>query len=120
METGGAAAESAPPSVRRVPRLGDNAVGSADWRAASVATSAWRSTHKPAGRQQMTPSDRPYERTKKRCVGSLDGMAVYFVGSRVGFHLAIEYSPGEFHRLSEPDHLRFKRQSRIEGHHYEQ
>jgi len=85
-----------------------------------MATGARKSMHKPVDLQQMTPSDRPHERTKKRCVGSLDGMAVYFVGSRVGFHLVIEYSPGEFHRLSESDHLRFKRQSRIEGHHYEQ
>ena len=63
----------------------------------------------------MTQSDRLYEKAKKRCVGSLDHAAVYFIGSCVGFHLAVEYSPGEFRRLSDIDHLRFKRQSRIEG-----
>ena len=68
----------------------------------------------------MAQSDRLYEQTKKRCVGSLDDAAVYFVGSCMGFHLAIECSPGEFRRLSEIDHLRFKRQSRIKGLHYGQ
>jgi len=63
----------------------------------------------------MTPSDRLYEKAKKRCVGSLDDEAVYFVGSRMGFHLAVEYSPGEFRKLSETEHLRFRQQSRIEG-----
>jgi hypothetical protein len=84
-----------------------------------VVTHARHSMNKQAARQQMAPSDRLYERAKKRCVGSLDDEAVYFVGSGMGFHLAIEYSPGEFRRLSEPDHLRFKLQSRINGHHYE-
>ena len=73
------------------------------------------SMHKQAVRQQMTQSDNLYEKAKKRCVGSLDDDAVYFVGSRTSFHLAIEYSPGEFRRLSETEHLRFKRQSRVEG-----
>lgn len=63
----------------------------------------------------MTQTDRQYQNAKKRCVGSLDEVAVYFVGSCVGFHLAIEDSPGEFRRLSESEHLRFKRQSRIKG-----
>ncbi len=84
-----------------------------------MVTHARRSTDKQAARQEMTLSDRLHESAKKRRVGSLDDEAVYFVGSGMGFHLAIEYSPGEFRRLSEPDHLRFKLQSRIEGHHYE-
>jgi hypothetical protein len=63
----------------------------------------------------MKQPDRPCEKIAKRCVGSLDDEAVYFVGSRVGFHLAVECSPGELRRLSEAEHLRFKRQSRIEG-----
>jgi len=56
-----------------------------------------------------------YEKAKKRCVGFLDGKAVYFVGSNTSFHLAIECPPGELRRLSETEHLRFKQQSRIEG-----
>jgi len=67
---------------------------------------------------QMTRSDCPIERTRKRCVGSLDDEAVYFVGSRTSFYLVIEFSPGRFRRLSDTEHLRFKRQSRIEGIHY--
>lgn len=63
----------------------------------------------------MTISDHSCEKAKKRCVGTLDGDAVYFVGSRVGFHLAIEDSAGEFRRLSESEHVRFKRQSQIKG-----
>ncbi len=65
----------------------------------------------------MTQVDRLYQKTKKRCVGSLDGDAVYFVGSSMGFHLAIECPPGVFRRLSEAEHLRFKRQSRLKGLH---
>lgn len=65
--------------------------------------------------QQMARPDRSYEKAKERCVGFLDDKAVYFVGSNTSFHLAIEYSPGELRRLSEAEHLRFKRQSRIEG-----
>jgi len=68
----------------------------------------------------MTLPDRPCEKIAKRCVGSLDDEAVYFVGSSMGFHLAIECSPGEFRKLSETEHLRFKRQSRIKGFHYMQ
>jgi len=68
----------------------------------------------------MPPSDSPYEMAKKRCVGILDGRAVYFVGSRSSFHLAIETSPGELRSLSEAEHLRFKKQSRIEGLNYGQ
>jgi len=63
----------------------------------------------------MAQRDLLCEKITKRCVGSLDNEAVYFVGSRMGFHLAVESSPGEFRRLSEAEHLRFKRQSRIEG-----
>ncbi|MBN1857874.1 hypothetical protein JW848_01575 [Candidatus Bipolaricaulota bacterium] len=63
----------------------------------------------------MKPSDQLYATRTNRCVGSLDDAAVYFVGSRLGFHLAIESSPGEFRRLSETEHLRFRQQSRIEG-----
>jgi len=66
----------------------------------------------------MAQPDCLYERAMKRCVGFLDGEAVYFVGSNSSFHLAIECSPGELRRLSETEHLRFKRQSRIEGLHY--
>jgi len=69
----------------------------------------------PEAHHQMTQSDRLYQKTKKRCVGSLDSDAVYFVGSRMGFHLAIECPPGEFRRLSEAEHFRFKQQSRLEG-----
>ena len=74
------------------------------------------------GRRPMTQSDhacREYLRTKSRCVGSLGDRAVYFVGSRVGFHLAIESPYGEFRRLTEAEHLRFKRQSRLKGLHYQ-
>ena len=78
----------------------------------AVREADWHAHH------QMTQFDRLYQKTKKRCVGSLDSDAVYFVGSRMGFHLAIEYSPGEFRRLSEGEHLRFKRQSRLKGVHY--
>jgi hypothetical protein len=63
----------------------------------------------------MTSPDNPHERTKKRRVGVLDGEAVYFVGSRTSFHLAVECAPGEFRRLSEAEHLRFRTQSRIDG-----
>jgi|GEM_PF-6255714 len=73
------------------------------------------------GRRPRTRSDRAcreYLKTKSRCVGSLGGRAVYFVGSRVGFHLAIESPSGEFRRLTEAEHLRFKRQSRLKGVHY--
>jgi len=69
-------------------------------------------------RQQMAQPDRLYEKAKERCVGFLDDKAVYFVGSNTSFHLAIECSPGELRELSETEHLRFKRQSRIEGLHY--
>ena len=55
------------------------------------------------------------EKAKKRCVGSLDGHAVYFVGSRMGFHLAVECTPGVFRRLSEKEHLRFRLKSRVDG-----
>ena len=65
--------------------------------------------------QQMTPFDDQYERAKKRCVGILGDEAVYFVGTRTSFHLVIECSPGQFRRLSETEHLRFRKQSRIEG-----
>lgn len=65
--------------------------------------------------QQMTPSDDLHEKAKKRCVGILDDEAVYFVGTRTSFHLAIECSRGQFRSLSETEHLRFRRQSRIEG-----
>jgi len=64
---------------------------------------------------RVTQSERLHERAKKRCVGSLDGHAVYFVGSSLGFHLAIECASGAFRRLSETEHLRFKLQSRIDG-----
>lgn len=67
------------------------------------------------GQRQMAQLDRSYEKAKQRCVGFLDDNAVYFVGSRTSFHLAMESSPGELRRLSENEHLRFKRQSRIEG-----
>jgi hypothetical protein len=60
-------------------------------------------------------SDRRLEKAKKRCVGDLDGHAVYFVGSRMGFHLAIERTPGVFRRLTEKEHLRFRLQSRVDG-----
>jgi len=63
----------------------------------------------------MTSADGSYERAKERCVGFLGGEAVYFDGSHTSFHLVIECSPGEFRRLSETEHLRFKAQSRIEG-----
>lgn len=63
----------------------------------------------------MADTDRQYEKVKKRRVGFLDDVAVYFVGSRMGFHLAIEDSGGEFRTLSESEHLRFKQQSRIKG-----
>jgi hypothetical protein len=76
--------------------------------------------HKEEAYERMTQTDCQYEKVKKRCVGSLDDVAVYFVGSRMGFHLAIEESPGEFRRLSESEHLRFKQQSRIKGLPYEQ
>jgi hypothetical protein len=59
--------------------------------------------------------DRQLEKAKKRCVGALDGHAVYFVGSRMGFHLAVERAPGVFRRLSEKEHLRFRLQSRVDG-----
>ena len=65
--------------------------------------------------QQMTLSDDLCERAKKRCVGILADEAVYFVGTRTSFHLAIECSPGQFRRLSETEHLRFRKQNRIEG-----
>jgi hypothetical protein len=65
--------------------------------------------------EQMTPSCGLYEKAKKQCVGILDDEAVYFVGTRTSFHLAVECSPGQFRRLSETEHLRFRRQSRIEG-----
>jgi hypothetical protein len=71
--------------------------------------------HKQATHTQMIEPDRLCEKTKKRCVGSLNDEPVYFVGSRTSFHLAVESSPGVFRRLSEAEHLRFKRQSRIEG-----
>jgi len=63
----------------------------------------------------MTPSDFLYKKAKERCVGILDGDAVYFVGTRTSFHLAIECSPGRFRRLSETERSRFRRQSRIDG-----
>lgn|GEM_PF-5706696 len=65
--------------------------------------------------QEADESDRRLEKAKKRCVGALDGQAIYFVGSRVGFHLAIERAPGVFRRLSEKEHLRFRLQSRVDG-----
>lgn len=65
--------------------------------------------------RQIELSDALCEKTKKRCVGSLDDKAVYFIGSRSGFHLAVECFPGEIRRLSEMEHLRFKRQSRVAG-----
>ncbi len=68
----------------------------------------------------MTQTDRLFEKTKKRCVGSLGDDAVYFVGSKMGFHLAIEGSPGKLSRLTEAEHLRFRLQSRIEGLHFGQ
>ncbi len=74
------------------------------------------------GCRPLTQSDhvcREYLKTKSRCVGSLGDRAVYFVGSRVGFHLAIESPSGEFRRLTEAEHLRFKRQSRLKGVHYQ-
>lgn len=82
----------------------------------AVRESDWHAT--PEAHHQMAQCDRLYQKTKKRCVRSLDSDAVYFVGSSMGFHLAIEYSPGEFRRLSEGEHLRFKRQSRLKGLHY--
>ena len=63
----------------------------------------------------MTQTERQYENAKKRRVGFLNDAAVYFVGSRIGFHLAVEDSPGELRRLSESEHLRFKQQSRVKG-----
>jgi len=66
----------------------------------------------------MTEPDCTNEKTKRRRVGFLGEKGVYFVGSRTSFHLEIEFSPGEFRRLSEAEHLRFKRQSRIDGVHY--
>jgi|GEM_PF-2185981 len=57
-----------------------------------------------------------YARAKKRCVGSLDGNAVYFVGSIVGFYLVIESAPGLLRKLSEEEHLQFKVQSRAADH----
>ena len=65
--------------------------------------------------RQVDLSDALCEKTKKRCVGSLDEKAVYFIGSRSGFHLAVECFPGQIRRLSEMEHLRFKRQSRVAG-----
>jgi len=73
------------------------------------------SHHRHPPLHRMTQSDRPNEKAKRRCVGSLDGHDVYFVGSRMGFHLAIESPPGVFRKLSEAEHLRFKLQSRIDG-----
>ena len=70
---------------------------------------------KQAGLHRNAESDGSHEKAKRRCVGSLDGHDVYFVGSRLGFHLAIECSPGVFRRLSEREHVRFKLQSRIDG-----
>ena len=67
---------------------------------------------------QMTQPDRLTEKTRERCVGTLNDEAVYFVGTRTSFHLAIECSPGLFRRLSEAEHRRFKQQSRVEGIHY--
>ena len=64
-------------------------------------------------------TDRRLEKAKKRHVGALDGNVVYFVGSRMGFHLAIECTPGVLRRLSEEEHLRFRLQSRIDGLDYE-
>jgi len=70
---------------------------------------------KEGARPQAASSDTLCERTKNRCVGSLDDKAVYFVGSRSGFHLAVECSPGRIRRLSEVEHVRFKTQSRVAG-----
>ncbi len=66
----------------------------------------------------MTRPDCPIEKTKKRCVGSLNDEPVYFIGSRIGFYLAIEFPPGRFRQLSDMEHLQFKRQSRIRGIYY--
>jgi hypothetical protein len=68
-----------------------------------------------AHRQMTAASDILCEKTKKRRVGALDDKAVYFIGGRMGFHLALEISPGQIRRLSEIEHLRFKKQSRREG-----
>ena len=68
--------------------------------------------------KQTTSSDCRREKAKRRCVGALDSHAVYFVGSRMGFHLVIEHSPDAFRQLSEEEHLRFKLQSRIDGLNY--
>ena len=81
----------------------------------AVRESDWHAS--PEAHHQMTQIGLLYQKMKKRCVGSLDSDAVYFVGSCMGFHLAIESSPGKFRRLSEAEHLRFKRQSRLKGLH---
>jgi hypothetical protein len=57
---------------------------------------------------------------RRRCVGSLNDEPVYFIGSRTSFYLAVEFSPGRFRRLSDTEHMQFKRQSRIEGIYYRQ
>lgn len=76
------------------------------------------STESQVMQQQMAQSDSLHDRAKERCVGFLDGEGVYFVGSRTSFHLVVECSPGVFRRLTEAEHLRFRRQSRIEGINY--
>jgi hypothetical protein len=63
----------------------------------------------------MTRPHCSIDRTKWRCVGSLDDEPVYFIGSRVGFHLVIERAPGVLRRLTDGEHARFKQQSRVEG-----
>ena len=65
--------------------------------------------------EYMTKRNRPIEQTKSRCVGILDEAAVYFVGTRTSFHLAVESAPGVLRRLTDEEHLRFKQQSRIAG-----
>ena len=85
-----------------------------DWRGSMLSGSM----KSPRVEARTIEPNRQYDRAKERCVGVLDGVNVYFVGSRSSFHLAIESSPGVLRLLSETEHSRFRCQSRIEGINY--